>query len=255
MIKMDKDKEIAAVQTTTDYAKFETLAGNRDVNPLHVSRLSNSFREEYLLSPITVNERFEIIDGQHRFAAARINQLPINYIIVPGYRLPQVQRLNTGTSNWKKVDYLRSYADLGVLPYVQMRRFMVKFPQLGIAASECLLVQNGSGANNKGAEAGGRGKKRHFQEGTLEIADLEFAYKAAAKIVKMKQFYDGYNRAIFVRAVSSLMQKPNFNVDYFIEKLARCSSMFGHRQSIGEYIVLIEEIYNYRKRHKDNLRF
>lgn len=252
---MSKDKTIAVVQTTTDYAKFKNLAGNRDVNPLHVNRLSNSFREEYLLSPIIVNERLEIIDGQHRFTAAQANDLPINYIIVHGYRLPQVQRLNTGTSNWRKVDYLRSYADLGVLPYVQMRRFMEEFPHLGIAASECLLTQNGSGANNKGAEAGGRGKKRHFQEGTLEIIDLEFAYEAAAKIVKMEGAYDGYNRTTFVRAVSSLMQKPIFDVDYFIEKLDRYSSMFGHRQSIGEYIVLIEEVYNYRKRDKDNLRF
>lgn len=253
---MSKDKTIAVVQTTTDYAKFKDLAGNRNINPLHVNRLGRSFREEYLLSPITVNERFEIIDGQHRFAAAQANKLPINYIIVAGYRLPQVQRLNTGTSNWRKEDYLRSYADLGVLPYVQMRRFMEEFPQLGIAASECLLTQNSKGSNNKGREEGlETAYRKNFQNGDLEIVDLEFAYEAASKIVKMEGSYDGYNRTTFVRAVSSLMTKPVFDVDYFIEKLDRYSSMFGHRQSVGEYIVLIEEVYNYRKRDKDNLRF
>ena len=132
---------------------------------------------------------------------------------------------------------------------------MEEFPQLGIAAAECLLTQNQSGANNKGHEIGGSGKKRNFQNGDLEIVDLEFAYLAASKIVKMEAAYDGYNRTTFVRAISMLMQKPVFDVDYFTDKLDKYSSMFGHRQSVGEYVVLIEELYNYRKRDKDNLRF
>jgi|AntRauTorckE5430_2_1112549.scaffolds.fasta_scaffold24246_1 hypothetical protein len=253
---MTHDKQVAVVQTTTDYAKFKDLAGNRTINPLHVKRLGRSFKEDYLLSPIIVNERFEIIDGQHRFAAAQAERLPVNYIMAEGYRLPQVQRLNTGTSNWRKVDYLRSYADLGILPYVQMRRFMEEFPQLGIAACECLLTQNVHGANNKQHENGGsKARKKGFQNGDLEIVDLDFAYEAATKIVKMAPLYDGFNRTTFVRAVSLLMQKAVFDVDFFISKLDTNTGRFGHRGSIGEYVELVEELYNFRSRSKVNLRF
>ena len=59
------------VLSTTDYAKFKTLQGNRDVNKLHVSRLKESFKTAYLLSPIVVNQYYEIIDGQHRYEAAK----------------------------------------------------------------------------------------------------------------------------------------------------------------------------------------
>jgi hypothetical protein len=249
---MSNNKKDIVVQSTTDYGRFKSLAGNRVVNPLHVQRLTRSFREEYLISPIIVNERFEIIDGQHRFAAAMSESLPVYFILIDGYRLPQVQRLNTSTSNWKKVDYLNSYADLGVLPYVQMKRFMGKFPTLGFSASECLLTQNVGGINNKGRDSAG---KRNFQQGDLVIVDLEFAHQAALKILEISKHYEGYNRSAFVRSISMLMQKPVFDIDYFIGKLERYSSMFSDRQSVNEYIILIEEVYNYRKRDPDNLRF
>ena len=250
---MFADKTVATVLATKDYEKFKSLAGNRAVNPVHVKRLSNSFKEDYLMSPIIVNERFEIIDGQHRFTAAKTEGLEIRYIIAPGYSLLQVQRLNTGTSNWKKSDYLDSYADLGISAYVKMRKFMEDFPELGISACECLLTQNVGGANNRKDE--NKNKVRDFQTGSLQIADLDFAYEAADKVMKIAPNYDGYKRATFVRAISTLMTKPVFDVDYFIEKLSRYSSMFSHQQSVSEYIALIEEVYNYRKRDKDNLRF
>ena len=69
------------VNSTNDYLKFKTLKGNRNVNKLHVRRLKESFKEAYLLSPIIVNQNFEIIDGQHRFEAAKSMELPINFII------------------------------------------------------------------------------------------------------------------------------------------------------------------------------
>jgi hypothetical protein len=242
------------VLQTLDYAIFQDLAGNRTINPLHVKRLQKSFSEEYLMCPIIVNERLEIIDGQHRFMAAKNIGLPINYIIVHGYRLPQVQRLNTSTKDWTKNDYLESYADRGYLPYVQMRKFMSEYPQLGLAAAECLLTQNRSGANNKGNDETGS-KARNFQEGNLVVVDLEFAYESADYIMKIHPFYDGYNRAAFVRTISLLMQKPQFDIEYFIDKLEVNPGRFGHRNTIDEYIDLIEDVYNFRSRNKISLRY
>jgi hypothetical protein len=115
------------VHTTTDYARFVILAGNRKPNDIHVKRLSNSFKKNYLFSPILINEKWQIIDGQHRFLAAKELGLPIYYIIVPGYGLNEVQILNTNSSNWKKEDYLKAYCDLGVENYLKMNQFMQEF--------------------------------------------------------------------------------------------------------------------------------
>ena len=65
------EKHSNQVRTTTDYTRFKTLVGNRKPNDLHVKRLSNSFQKRYLFSPILINEKWQIIDGQHRFQADR----------------------------------------------------------------------------------------------------------------------------------------------------------------------------------------
>jgi len=36
------------VHTTTDYFMFKTLNGNRDINQLHLTRLKESFKKDYL---------------------------------------------------------------------------------------------------------------------------------------------------------------------------------------------------------------
>ena len=54
-------KTIAKIFYTKDYSMFKTLAGNREVNIAHIKKLEKSFDQEYLISPILVNENFEII--------------------------------------------------------------------------------------------------------------------------------------------------------------------------------------------------
>jgi hypothetical protein len=51
---------------TQDYEMFKPLTGNRNVNILHVKRLIQSFQVQHLISVVIVNERYEVIDGQHR---------------------------------------------------------------------------------------------------------------------------------------------------------------------------------------------
>ena len=80
-------KVVNQVNQTTDYSKFKTLKGNRSVNKLHVKRLQKSFKQSYLLSPIIVNQNYEIIDGQHRFNAAKAENLPVNFILCNDYGL------------------------------------------------------------------------------------------------------------------------------------------------------------------------
>jgi len=105
-------KVVNEVKETNDYSMFRTLEGNRHLNKLHVKRLKESFQKAYLLSPIIVNEKFEIIDGQHRFEAAKQLGVPINFLIAPKYGLKEAQMLNENMKNWKKEDYLNAYCDL-----------------------------------------------------------------------------------------------------------------------------------------------
>jgi len=117
-------KVVNQVLTTNDYSLFKIIKGNRDVNKLHIKRLVDSFRDEYLLTPLIVNQNYEIIDGQHRFHAAKELGLSINFIICNDYSLKQVQLLNTNMKNWKKIDYLNTFCDLGYEHYLKFRNFL-----------------------------------------------------------------------------------------------------------------------------------
>ena len=115
------------VHTTTDYFMFKTLNGNRDINQLHLTRLKESFKKDYLTTIIMVNENFEIIDGQHRFLICQEFKLPINYIICKNYGLNEVQILNANMKNWQTVDYVNGYCDLGYKDYMIYRDFVEEY--------------------------------------------------------------------------------------------------------------------------------
>lgn len=56
-------KVVNQVNQTNDYEMFQTLEGNRNVNKLHVSRLKESFKTAYLLSPILINQKIKLLTG------------------------------------------------------------------------------------------------------------------------------------------------------------------------------------------------
>lgn len=245
------------VHATKDYDLFKILKGNRKVNQLHVKRLASSFKSHYLFSPILVNEKWQIIDGQHRYLAAKELGLPIYYIVISGYGLNEAHILNVNTSNWKKEDFLTSYCDLGLVPYLQMRQFMLDFPELGFQAAEYLLTDNVSGANSRRdiPFTGGRHRAKSFQEGEFTIPDLAKSYDNAEKVMMFKPYYDGFNRGIFVCSLLTIFRNENYNHAEMISKLAQQPTALTHCTSTIQYKMLIEEIYNFRRREKVNLRY
>ena len=73
------------VYETTDYEQFGKLKGNRNINEAQVIGIRNSIEKiGYQPVPILVNERLEVIDGQHRLEAARTLGIPIYFIIQKG---------------------------------------------------------------------------------------------------------------------------------------------------------------------------
>lgn len=58
-------KQITTIYETYDYSLFNLIGGNRLINVLNYKKLMKSIDEKQLLIPILVNEKMEIIDGQH----------------------------------------------------------------------------------------------------------------------------------------------------------------------------------------------
>jgi len=79
------------VYVTKDLGMFSSIDGNRVPNLIHVKRLTDSLRKYGMkCNPILVNEKMQVIDGQHRLLAAKEIKCEIYFIIIPGSNLTDV---------------------------------------------------------------------------------------------------------------------------------------------------------------------
>jgi hypothetical protein len=250
------------VLKTTDYFLFSFISGNRKVNTAHAKRLENSFKKRHLFSPIIVNEHYQIIDGQHRFTVCKKLKLPIYYIVVNGYGLDEVQILNTNSSNWKRIDYLNAYCDLGFSEYLKYRRFMQTYPDFSFGVAEVLLAGSTHRRNKQDSELVSETNKKGafhlktFEEGEFVCVNYENSCSIADKLLELKPIaYNIYNRRSFVGAVVTLLKNDSFDWDYFVKKVKQQPNALVECVNITQYKSMIEDIYNWKRSNKVNLRF
>ena len=131
------DKAVGFIYETNDYDKFKKLEGNRDAKGAR-KVIQSIETVGYITSPILVNEKYEVIDGQNRLEALKEMKLPVHYIVQEGIGLEECRSMNTGRSNWTITDYIYSYADGGNENYRRLtsliREFGKRFTVEGICA-------------------------------------------------------------------------------------------------------------------------
>mgnify|MGYP003632492837 FL=1 len=252
-------KEVNKVYKTSDLSMFNPTKGNRPTNPNHIRKLAHSITVNGLLqNPIIVNEKMNVIDGQHRLKAAKEAKSSIYYIIVKDYGLKEVQTLNLNQKNWNKKDFMNGYADMGIESYKKLKEFYSKNSEfsLGNCVSLCSnRDSSGFDASNK-FRAGSKKPtmiKQVFNEGTWKGNSFNLGQDYANKLKSIEPFYDGYNRISFVNALMSILKNKEFNFETFLKKLQ--IKKLDHCVNVTEYKSSIEDIYNYKNREKVNLRY
>ena len=114
-------KVVGKIYEEEDYSKFHILEGNRDIN--HSRKIYESIMEHGFFNvPILINENFEIIDGQGRFEALRQLGYPIRFVVEEGAGLDACRILNIQQTNWKPIDYIKSYASSGNEHYIRLEK-------------------------------------------------------------------------------------------------------------------------------------
>jgi hypothetical protein len=210
---VQKAKEVNKVYQTSDLSIFKQIDGNRVPNLQHIKRLADSIRVYGMkCNPILVNERMEVIDGQHRLMAAKEAESFVYYIIVNGYSLNEVHTLNLNQKNWTKKDFMEGYANMGVESYVILRNFYNKNDDYTFSDCIALCQNTGSGTSRSlavqiGSDTKLDGSAQIFEQGTWKCGDIDLAQDMANKIRMIKTYYFGYNRSIFVQTMMGLLQK------------------------------------------------
>ena len=247
------------VWLTDELHIFNQIKGNRPPNPKHIKNLSNSIKQNGVLqSPIIVNENYDVIDGQHRLLAAKQSKSSIYYIIVDGYNLNEVQLLNLNQKNWSKEDFMNGYADMGIEAYVKLRSFYNRNREFSLTncIAMCSNLTNAySNTRAYATKVKTSSEVKVFEEGTWEGKDFELAQINADRIKRIKPYYTAIRKPSFVATFLDLLSNPSFNYEEFMHKLNVSTIQLDDRSNVKQYKLLIEEIYNYKRRDKVNLRF
>jgi alpha-acetolactate decarboxylase len=97
--------------------------------------------------------------------------------------------------------------------------------------------------------------KKAIFEGRFKVKNIEFAETIADRIEELNEFYKNSNRRSFVFAIIRLMKRKQFDYAELVHKLKMQPNSLVDCTNTEKYIELIEEIYNYRRTNKINLRF
>lgn len=113
------------VYKTFDYDSFKRIDGNRGIDQKRVSSIRDSYSKIGVIpSPVIVNEKYEIIDGQGRVAAAKESGEPVYFIIVDGIGIDECILMNISARPWKTSDYIHSFAERGYKSYIILERLI-----------------------------------------------------------------------------------------------------------------------------------
>lgn len=232
------------IQVTNQYDLFNPLFGNREVDQNHLKSLVKSMSMAHLVIPILCNEHMEIIEGQHRYFAAKQLNFPIYYYIIPGYGLKEVKILNTIVKKWAPKDFIKSNCDMGMEDYLQLKEFMEEFPQFPIGSCQILLA-NKNHTNKSFAKGSDK----------FSVEDYELSRSNAKKILAIGQYYPGFKKTRFVSSMLAIFKNKNFSFTEFMKKLRKYPTSLGDCATVEQYKLVVENIYNKGRSNKVNLRY
>lgn len=236
------------ILTTENYNLFQRISGNRAVNKAQVKKLYDSIGEDPSLAmatPIIVNDKMEILDGQHRLEAMRKLNLPISYFIVKNMGLEQVQAINSATKTWSPVDYAKSFSELGNENYKTYLEFKKKYH---LSHSILLVYLSGMDRHKAGNTTPA------FKKGKFIVGDIKMAHQLCKWLIEVGAFYPKYTQRSFALAFQKVATSPRYNHERMMEKLAANNKFLKDTAYIEEYIRQLEKTYNYHMGVENRVR-
>jgi len=94
-----------------------------------------------------------------------------------------------------------------------------------------------------------------FFQGLFKIKNYKEASGIVEKIMLVEPFYKDWKLRSFILAMLQLFKNTNFEFTEFLQKIKLQPTAMVDCSTTNQYVTLIEEIYNYRRREKVNLRY
>lgn len=245
---MSKDKEIGKIYETKDYKKFSFFKSNRIINRNNLVNLDKSVKENgWKVDPITVNEKYQIAEGQHRYTYAKENNLPIYYILIPGLTEEDCQRINSNRKNWVATDFIRHYTVLGNISYWRLMYLNEHYPNITLTSIVYALVNSHSegGFINKIINGKFECTNDDYEKAT-EILDYINSLMENIKKVKGK-------KVSLINALIWIYKNNLVDLDRLATQIETFSNEMSGITDMESALANIEKYYNYNLKKKNNI--
>lgn len=246
---MAKDKAVATseIKETRNYDQFIVVRGNRHLDAAHVKRLMRNMLEKGNLTdkfPIVVNDKMQIIDGQHRFAALKELGWAVAYRVEPNLNLETVRSINQAGRNWTWKDYANSYADLDNDNY---KKFLDLHSHFGYGYG---ILNAYTGLRNPDREAGA---VSIFNLGEMKLPHYNEAFN---KLVLYQEFAAEVEKPTATLAYSFLkiMDNPNYEHKHMMAKVKKFGGNIKVYANEAECLRALEELYNIHQPENTRVR-
>ena len=237
------------VYETNEYARFKMIAGNRQLDENKIKRIIKEIREGNNMLPYYpiqvrhVNDRLNILDGQHRFYICKKLKHPVYYILVTEEKtMLDIAKINSNVGKWKGDDYVNCYAELGNKHYIQLRTFRETYGfTIGLS-----LVMLGTGT------AGVEGRNsftEQFHSGTFEIIEYDKAVAIAETVKRFNEFPNWRSRA-FVIAIDRILKANLVPIDEIVSTFNKRPEFITEQANYKAYINCIEQMMNVGKQKR-----
>ena len=134
---------------TKNYSKFVFSKENREIKTKTVLAIKESMTRFGFIPgrPVLITKEWLIVDGQHRFLAARDLGIEVEFEILEGDHIDQMILLNSTQSNWSLEDYINSYANQNIDCYRRLLKFKEKY-ELNLSSAINILFGAGVSSAN-----------------------------------------------------------------------------------------------------------
>ena len=243
----DKNKYISVkgeIKFTSDYTLFKRVRGNRRVYPLQVAKLLLRIKARGQKVPVIVNEKMEIIDGQHRVEVCTQLQIPVMYLVVHGAKLEDIKDINNCSKLWGFDDYQRCYSrpeHQHHRTYMTIKSFKEKY---SLPSAITLFLLSGN-AHDLGLG--------DFRDGIFKIDDRTKAERFGNVLKKIRKYHKAARSVRFAKAlINDKRIHPNMNLDRIIKQIGKYPNKIKG-QTVLEFEDSILDCYNHQLPPKQKL--
>jgi hypothetical protein len=221
------------IEKTSDYTMFKTITGNRTTNPTHVNRLRAIFDadpDRLSLVPILVNEKMQVVDGQHRLEAAKKAEVSVYYRVIRGLTLEDCQALNSNSKMWTPTDYARAYCQTGKKPYCKYLEFRKDFDlnhdivMRYISLEESITLLS-------------------FKMGHLKCPSYKRSVQLAGMLLQVGEYIKHYKLRAIALAFLSMALEEDYDHEKFMINLRKVGAQYEKFTQLEEATDFLKKIY------------